>query len=90
MIDLEKLQTALQKDLASLRTMRDELQLQLALGKADARSEWNHLEARLERAEEEIGRVRTHAEAAISEIEAGSRKLLGELKTGYELLRQQL
>lgn len=90
MFDTEKLQATLQHDLDALCKTRDELRVQLALAKADARSEWERLEKRMALAEEEIGRVSAHAKKAFEEIESGSRKLLAELKAGYEHLRQQL
>ena len=90
MLDLEKLQANLQRELDSLRQTRDELHLQLSLAKADARSEWNELEARMRLAQEEVARVSAHAKTALQQIEDGSRKLIQELKLGYEHLRERL
>ena len=90
MLDLESIQATLQRELDSLRQTRDELHLQLTLAKADARSEWNELETRLRLAQEEVTRVSAHAKAALQQIEDGSRKLIQELKLGYEQLRERL
>ena len=87
--DIDELQSNLLHDLDAICNVREELRLKLSLAKADARSEWDRLEMRMERAQEEIGRVGLHATEAMEQIESGVRKLIEEIKAGYERFRQQ-
>jgi hypothetical protein len=82
------MQSKLQHEFDAICNTREELRLKLALAKADARSEWERLESRMDRAQEEMGRVGVHAKEALAQIESGTRKLLDELKAGYERFRQ--
>ena len=89
MTDIDELQSNLLHDLDAICNVREELRLKLSLAKADARSEWDRLETRMERAQEEIGRVSLRATRALEQIESGARELLEELKASYERFRQQ-
>ena len=74
------------EDVEGLRQLRDELRVQLQLGKAEARerfekleSTWQHLEARLkvirEESSEDLGQIREAAGLLVSEIRDGYRHL---------------
>lgn len=88
MSDIEEMQSKLLHEFDAICNTREELRLKIALAKADMRSEWDRLESRMERAQEEVGRVGVHAKEALEQIESGTRKLLDELKAGYERFRQ--
>ncbi len=90
MIDSERMKAGLQRELELLRSMREELRLQVTLAKADVRSEWERLESRFELAQEQLKRTREHSKVAVHDIESQLRTLVEELKRGYEAIRRML
>jgi DNA repair ATPase RecN len=87
---MENLRDQMTKALEQLKQQRDELQVRLHLGKADAKDEWTRLEnqwkeiqPRLEAAREEVGKTAESVGAALS-------LAIDELKKGYERLRSRL
>lgn len=90
MIDSDRLKAGLQRELELLRSMREELRLQVTLAKADVRTEWDRLEARFELAQEELKRTHEHSKSAVHDIETHVRTLTEELKRGYEAIRRML
>lgn len=90
MIDSDKLKAGLQRELELLRSMREELRLQVTLAKADVRTEWERLEGRFELAQEELKRTREHSKSAVHDIETQVKTLTEELKRGYEAIRRML
>ena len=72
-----ELRAELEKSAATLRTLRDELRVQLHLGKLEAKDEWRRLEPRLESALERAG----------SEVSEASRAVVKELTDAAEKLR---
>lgn len=87
-MDTETLKNAVLQELETLRTLREELQLKVSLGRAELRSEWERLEVKFQHAHEEWNRTQEHSQAALRDIEADLRTLLQELKRGYEGLRR--
>jgi CBS domain-containing protein len=77
----------LERDLAGVRRLRDELRVQLHLGKAEVRERWEELEGRLREVEERVGRVMREAEEPVHEAAAALRGLLAELRDAYRRLR---
>ena len=66
----------LEKSTATLRTLRDELRVQIHLGKLEAKDEWRKLEPRLEsaleRAEKDVSEA---SRVAVKELTDAARKL---------------
>lgn len=78
------------KALEHVKQQRDELQLKLHLGKAEAKDEWARLEAqwedimgKLDAARDEVGKTAGSVGAALGTA-------IDELKKGYERLRSRL
>lgn len=84
----EETVAGLQRELASVRRLRDEMRVQLHLGKAEVRDRWEELEGRLHDAEERVGRVLREAEAPMHDAAAALRGLLAELRDAYHRLRE--
>jgi transposase len=89
MSDAKTLKIKLQHELELVRAMREEVDLQSTLARAEARGSWAQLEQRLQRAQEEIDRIDEHAGRPFHAIEEDSRALLDEIKHGYERLRHR-
>ncbi len=88
MSDSKLLKTKLQRELDLVRAMREEVDLESTLSRAEARSSWDQLERRLQLAQEEIDRIGDHAARPFHAIEEDSRALIDEIKHGYERLRR--
>jgi len=84
------LKETLQRDLDLLAQTRDELLLQLSLGKAEARDDWKALEERWGRVQSEIQRTASDSEQTVKEMGESVRNLLDDLKGGYERIKTQL
>jgi archaellum component FlaC len=89
-MDTDRYKEALERELALLAQMRDELKVQMHLAKADAKDEWNRLEKKLETVQSELRTLGEDAKAPLREVQSASRALLDELKKGYERVRAQL
>jgi hypothetical protein len=90
MIDTERMQAILQRDLDALEHASMQLRQQISAGEADVTKEWAQLEQRLRTAREEIGRIQVHAKASVQRIERDARELLDDLRTGYACIRERL
>jgi hypothetical protein len=88
MSDAKMLKHKLQRELDLVRAMREEVDLQATLARAEARTSWAHLDQRLQLAQEEIDRIDEHAARPFHAIEEDSRALIDEIKHGYERLRR--
>lgn len=80
----------LKESIERLETLRDELRVQLHLAKAEARDEWNRLEASWLKVEDELKAIREEAKGPAREIGHATRQILDDLKRGYGRLRDQL
>ena len=80
----------LQKIADNLKRQRDELQVKLHLGKADARDEWAKLETRWEDVKAKMEAVRKEASYTTESVSTGLGLVLDELKKGYDNIRKTL
>lgn len=80
----------LAKEFESLRTLRDEVRLQLHLGRAEARERFEKLEERWQHLE---GRMKVVARASreeLAEIGQALRLVLDEVREGYAHIKKRL
>ena len=79
-----------QEILEKLKQQRDELRLKIHLGRAEARDEWDEMEAKWTALKQRLKAAGGEAGEAKSDIGAAARDLAGELKKGYERIREKL
>jgi hypothetical protein len=82
-----------QKDpdtLEELKRMRDELELQMNLGKAEAKAEWAKLEVKWREYELRQHKVKNAVDDTGREVDAALDMIGDELKKGYERIRDIL
>jgi hypothetical protein len=79
-----------EEQLDELRRVRDELRVQLHLGKAEATELWENLEHRFAEAEGHARALARRAEAPLSDVADAARLLVDELGNGYRRLRKLL
>lgn len=75
------------QDLETLRQVRDEIRVQLHIGKADAKDRWHKLEDKWIDVE---GRMRDIGSESFHAISDATKRMMGELKRDYEELRDAL
>jgi len=73
--------------IGQLKRLRDELRLQLHLGKAEAQEEWDKAEAKWDQLRKEVPKIDDAREDALGAISDGTRKLLDEIRQAYGRIR---
>jgi len=78
------------EELDDLRRIRDELRVQVHLGKAEATDLWEKLESRFNEAESHVRSLAKRAEEPMSDVAEAGKLLLEEIRSGYHRLRELL
>ena len=76
--------------LSSLRQQRDELALQLHLGKAEARDEWEKMRAKLERLNQDCEPVKDAVGQSAENLMESMKLVAGEIKDGFDRVYKSL
>lgn len=76
--------------LQDLARMRDELRLQLHLGSAETKSEWEKLEKKWQEIDRKYAPVRAAAAESGHDIREALEILFEQLKNGYQRIRKSL
>ena len=80
----------IQGELDDLRRIRDELEVQAHLGKAEMRSAWEKLEDRLGELERHRKQIARAAEEPLQKLEADARQLARDLREGFRRIRDSI
>lgn len=72
----------------TLRQARDELRVQLDLGKKEARQSWEKVEQRFELLEESLKRIRTQGGEAFEGIRDEIRDLIRDIRDEFDRMRR--
>lgn len=78
----------LESELEKLKTRRDELRVQVDLGKKELEDAWEQADVKWNKLEAYVGRLRREGAEAIDEIGEAADLLVDELKDGYKRLRE--
>lgn len=73
-----------------LKQQRDELALHMNLGKAEAKAEWEKVQAKLEHLEARRDRLNEAAEESTEDVLEALRLVGEEIKNGFERIRKLL
>lgn len=87
---MSRLENALHNDVKALEFLHDELKVQAHLLKAEARKQWDELEAKWASLKEHLQRAETAADRNKGDIEAAARLLIDALKAGFAQVRNAL
>jgi uncharacterized coiled-coil DUF342 family protein len=87
---MDEMRELLKQKLADLERERDELRLRIHLAKAEARDEWDKLDARLDELRAKLDRAGDEAGEVFDDVGEAAKLLGDELKTGFERLRRML
>jgi uncharacterized coiled-coil DUF342 family protein len=80
----------LRETLERLEQERDELRVRLHLGKAEARQEWDKLDARIGELRGRLDRAGDEAGDVMDDVGEAAKLLGEEIRTGFERLRKML
>lgn len=80
----------LKEEVNTLRRIRDELRVQVALGQAEVRDRWELTEKRWHELEGRMKLLREASRTEAKEIGTAARLLVDEIREGYEHLRKQV
>lgn len=86
----DKIEQRLEAEAKELRTLRDELRVQVHLGQRDAQDLWSHLEDRWQHAEAKLRQVGGASREAAEDVGEAARLVLDELRAGYQKIRELL
>lgn len=78
------------EELGELRRVRDELRVQVHLGRAEAKELWEKLEHRFGEAEGKVRTLARRAEEPVQDVAEAAKLLLDEIRVGYRRLRELL
>lgn len=76
--------------LDTLAQLRDELRVRIHLARLEARAEWERLEPKWWELEGKIDALETVSKEAAKDLKSAAELLIGELKKGYERIRETL
>lgn len=76
--------------LSSLKQQRDELAVQIQLGKAEAKEEWDRLRTKLDKLNDDYQPVKNALNESASDVMESLKLVAGEIKEGFDRVRKSL
>jgi len=80
----------LEQEADELRTIRDEIEVQMHLAKLDARDRFDGIEKQWEHADQKLKQLGAAGREAAEDIGAATKIVLDEIRSGYEKLKGML
>jgi predicted nucleic acid-binding Zn-ribbon protein len=77
-------------EIERLRRLRDELRVQMRLGRAEARERWEKLERDFAHLEAKLAQIREQSRGDLAEIREAAKLLADQIREGYRHLRARL
>ena len=74
----------------SLKRQRDELAVQIHLGKAEAKEQWDNVTAKLDQLNREYEPTRHAVEETTENVFASLKLVAGEIQEGFDRIRKSL
>lgn len=84
------LEERLNEELDDLKRIRDEIRVQIQLGKAEAKELWDRSEEKIEELESKVKSISNQAEQPLQDVREAAQLLLDELRDGYKRIRKAL
>lgn len=78
------------EEVEDLRRVRDELRVQIHLGRREARERWEELEERWEHLEGRLRELRRETRESLEDVAGAARHLVDEIRRGYRRLRERI
>ena len=87
---MSELKMRLEREIEKLKTARDELRVQLDLGKKEVEDAWEEVEGKWSQLEAQLLRLKREGEDTLEEIGEAADLLMSEVKSGFKKMRQLL
>jgi len=87
---MSRQQDLLTELISSLKQQRDELALQIHLGKAEAREEWEKVQARLDQLMADAEPLKEAVEESAENVLESLKLVAGEIKNSFDRIRKSL
>ena len=87
---MSNLQDRLHEDVEKLRQRRDELRVQIDLGKMEAAEAWDEVEQRWQHLEGKLGVLASESKEAGREVADAARLLVDEIREGFAKVARHL
>lgn len=84
------MQDKMREMLEKLEQERDELRVRLHLGKAEAKAEWDKLDARIAEMRGRLDRAGDEAGEVMEDVGAAAKLLGEEIRSGFDRVRRML
>ena len=84
------LEAKLNEELDDLKRIRDEIRVQIKLGKAEAKDLWDRSEEKIEELESKVKAISGQAEQPLQDMRDAAQLLLDEIRDGYKRIRKAL
>lgn len=81
------LQESVQKEIESLKQIRDELRVKADLAKMETRDQWEAIEKKWQHLEGQLKSLNEDAKASVGEIGEAVSLVLSEIKEGYTKIK---
>lgn len=85
-----EIEKRIEQEMEELRRTRDELRVQIHLGKAEAKDLWEELEQRFGEAESKTRALARRMEEPLDDIAEAAGLLVDEIRDGYRRIRAML
>lgn len=87
---MSRQQDLLTELISSLKQQRDELALQIHLGKAEAREEWDRVQAKLDQLTADAEPLKEAVEESAENVLESLKLVAGEIKNSFDRIRKSL
>ena len=73
-----------------LKAQRDEMRVQAHLARAELLDEWDEVEKKWQKAEQQLSRVQDHAIETTAEMQRSAKVIMEEIASTYERIKERL
>lgn len=87
---MSEIRDRLEREKEKLETLRDELRVQLDLGKKEVEDAWEEAEHRWNKLEAQIDRFKREGSETLEDIGEAAELLVGEIRAGFNDLKKLL
>ena len=87
---MSELGDRLSQELDNLRTLRDELRVQIDLGKKEARQQWEKTENNFQELENKLRQIQKESQEPLHQVGEAARQLVHEIGEAYRTIKAKL
>jgi chaperonin cofactor prefoldin len=85
---MSEFKKAIDREVAELKTLRDELKLQAHLAKGEAKKAWDKLESQWPDLDTKVDELEKASKDAVEQVGSRLKSMMKDLKSGYQSLKK--